>query len=53
MTRLIALSTTILTLTTTAALAGNSTIPISEPGMLGIFAGGVILALALARRARK
>jgi len=34
----------------TVALAGNgSTIPVSEPGMIGIVAGGVIAAIAIAR----
>lgn len=53
--RLSILATTALTLMTTAALAGNSQPPVqvSEPGLLGLFAGGVILAVAAARRYRK
>ena len=54
MTKMTAFSAAALSLISTAALAGNGEpIAISEPGILGIFAGGVILALAIARRAKK
>lgn len=49
------LGSAVLTLVSTAAMAGGpAPIPVSEPGMIGIVAGGVIAALAIARlRGRK
>ena len=45
----------LITLMSTAAMAGNAgPIPVSEPGMIGIVAGGVVAAIAIARlRGRK
>ncbi len=47
--------TTALSVISTAALAGGVVpIPVPEPGMIGIVAGGVVAAIAFARiRARR
>lgn len=42
-----------LTAVAAPAFAGAPTIPVPEPGLAGIFTGGVLLALALAYRGRK
>jgi len=48
------LGSVMVTLVSTAAMAGTAPVPVSEPGMIGIVAGGVIAALAIARlRGRK
>lgn len=53
--KLVILATAAMALASSAALAGNGTPPVqvSEPGLIGLFAGGVVLALAIARRARR
>lgn len=49
------LGSVMVALMSTAAMAGSTVpTPVSEPGMIGIVAGGVIAALAIARlRGRK
>lgn len=46
---------TVMSFVSSVAMAGNAgPIPVSEPGMIGIVAGGVVAAFAIARlRGRK
>ena len=40
---------TLIALMSTSAMAGVAPVPVSEPGTLGLIAGGVLAAIAVAR----